>query len=178
MKMSFSKKCLWAKKAAMLNMETENGIAKFYKMARESHLGTRWLGYYSNAYEAAGESGLKALTYRKKMSAKTREQALEKINEYLSKKISVHLRSQIGFIVKTQGNRITVFEKRPLFGDPSETSCLEVFQVRYTNFNNRWHLYWMRKFHIWWPYVPERSIYTIDDCIREVKKDIWGCFWG
>ena len=178
MKMSFLEKYLWAKKATMLNLDTDKGYAEFYKMAKESGLGTRWLAYYANAYEAAGESGLKALTYRKKMPLKIREQALEKINKYLSRKVPVHLRSEIGFLVKTKSNRITVFEKRPLFIDPSKSSCVAAFQVRYTDFDNRWHLCWMRKFHIWWPYIPDQPVYTIDDCIREVKEDIWGCFWG
>ncbi|MCK4421234.1 DUF3024 domain-containing protein [candidate division WOR-3 bacterium] len=178
MKMSFSEKYLWAKKAAMLNIDTDKGYEEFHKMAKESGLGTRWLTYYANAYEAAGESGLKALTYRKKMPVQIQAQALEKINEYLSNRVPVHLRSEIGFLVKTQNNRITVFEKRPLFSDTSKEVCIEAVQIRYTDFDKRWHLYWMRKFHIWWPYIPEQPVYTIDDCIREVKGDIWGCFWG
>ncbi len=63
MKMSFSGKCEWAKKALMAGSDEE-----IYKLAKESGLGIRWLTYYSNAYEAAGESGIKALTYRKNAS--------------------------------------------------------------------------------------------------------------
>lgn len=178
MKLSFNEKLLWAKKAAQLNVETDCGQEEFYKMAKESGLGEKWLSYYANAYEAAGESGLQALSYRKKMPEGIRKEAMEKINKYLSRRVPLHLRSEIGFLVKSQSNIITAYEKRPLFSGPSKTSCIEVLQVRYTDFDNRWHLYWMRKFGKWWPYVPKRPIFTIEDCIREVDADAWGCFWG
>jgi hypothetical protein len=181
--MDFAKKCRWAQKAAPLSKQTTDSdeeYVRFYQLAQDSGLGTRWLAYYSNAYEAAGESGIKALTYRKKLPEIVRSEALNKINKYLDEKRQF-LRSknaQIDFETKYSSNRITVYEKEPLFHDPSETSCIAVFQVRYTDYDNRWHLYWMRKFHQWWPYVPEQHVYTIDDCIREVKQDTWGCFWG
>ena len=162
----------------MLNIDTDKGQEAFYNMAKESGLGEMWLGYYSNAYEAAGESGLKAPSYRRKMPDGIRKEAMGKISKYLSDKVPSHLRSEIGFLVKAQNNRITISEKRPLFSDPSLTSCVEACQVRYTDFDNRWHLYWMRKFHKWWPYIPQKPIYTIKDCIKEIEKDAWGCFWG
>lgn len=178
MKHSFSEKCLWARKATMLDLDTNSGYEKFYRIAAESGLGERWLSYYSNAYEAAGESGIKALSYRKKMPDEMLMDAMKKINKYLFDKFPPNMRKEIGSLVMAKGNRITVFEKRPLFGDPLQASCVEAFQVRYTGFDDRWHLYWMRKFRKWWPYVPEEPIYTIEDCIREVDRDGWGCFWG
>lgn len=178
MKMKLSDKCLWAKKAAGLDIETDEGAAEFYRIARESGLGTRWLSYYANAYEAGGESGLKALSYRCKMHDKIRAEAEGKISRYLDNKIPPNLRAEIGFRIKVHTNRITVIEQRPCFGNRSQMTCLEVFQVRYTDYDNRWHLYWMRKFNKWWPYVPEQPVFTIDDCLREVEQDIWGCFWG
>lgn len=177
-KLGFSDKYLWAKKAALLDVDTKDGYEEFYKMAKESGLGEMWLSYYSNAYEAAGESGLKALSYKKKMPDEIRKDAVDKVNEYLYNRVPSNLRKEIGFLVKARYNRITVSEKRPLFSDPLQTSCIEVFQARYTDFDNRWHLYWMRKFHKWWPYVPKKAIYTVKDCIREVDEDGWGCFWG
>ena len=178
MKLSFAERLLWAKRAAQLNVETDRGQEDFYKIAKESSLGEKWLSYYVNAYKAAEESGLQALSYRKKMPEGIRKEAVEKINKYLSRRVPTHLRSGIGFLVKSQSNTITAYEKRPLFSDASKTSCIEVLQVRYTDFDNRWHLYWMRKFGKWWPYVPKKPVFTIEDCIKEVDVDAWGCFWG
>ncbi|MDI6808578.1 MAG: DUF3024 domain-containing protein [Candidatus Eisenbacteria bacterium] len=177
MKLGFSEKLLWAEKAARLDVETEKGYREFYAIAKRSGLGEMWLSYYANAYEAAGASGLRALSYRRKIAPEIRKHAIDKISKYLVRRVPVHLRSEVGFLVKAQDNRITVSEERPLLADPTETSCSDVFQVRYTDFDNRWHLYWMRKSGTWWPYIPDRPIHTIQDCIREVKADSWGCFW-
>ena len=43
--------------------------------------------------------------------------------------------------------------------------------MRYTDFDNRWHLYWKRKTGKWWPYIPKKSVYTIENYIREVEAD-------
>lgn len=178
MRLSFSEKCKWAKKGSRFDVDTDAGYFAFRKLVKESGMGSDSLMYYSNAYEATGESGIKALSHRKRMSDSVRNQALERIHEYLYNRVPSHLRKEIGFLVKAKDNRITVSEKRPLFSRPSETSCIEIFQVRYTNYDNRWHLYWMRKSGKWWPYVPHDLIQTIDDCLREVQSDGWGCFWA
>jgi hypothetical protein len=185
MKMSFSEICQWAKKAARATKDagdSPESEAEFTHLAQESGLGTRWLAYYTNAYEAAGESGIKALSYRKKMPDEILNEGLKKINDYLDEMRRLlkekAVKAQIDFEPRYKGNQITVYEKRPLFNDPSETSHLAVFQVRYTDYDKRWHLYWMRKFNRWWPYVPDKPVITIEDCIREVENDKWGCFWG
>ncbi len=176
--MGYSDKYSLVKKAAKINLDSDNGYAEFIKLAKESGLAKERLEYYTNAYQAASESGLRALSYRKRMPENIREAALARVNRYLSGRISFHLRSEIGFLVKIQYNRITIAEKRPFFGDPSRTSCLEFCQMRYTDFDNHWHIYWKRKTGKWWPYVPKKTVYTIDDCLREVDEDGWGCFWG
>ena len=81
--MAYSDKYSFIKKAAELDLDTDSGYAEFLKIAKNSNLGEQRLGYYSNAYEAAGDSGLRALSYRKMMSEEIRKPALEEINEYL-----------------------------------------------------------------------------------------------
>ena len=81
--MAYREKYSFIKKAAKLDVDTDSGYYEFLKIAKKSNLGKERLSYYSNAYEAAGDSGLHALSYRKRMSEETRESALEKINKYL-----------------------------------------------------------------------------------------------
>jgi hypothetical protein len=178
MRQDFSKLLFWAKKAAMIDLETDPGQEDFYRLAKESGLGEKQLTYYANAYEAAGESGLRALSYKKRMPEGIRKEVMEKINNYLSSRVPPHLCTEIGFLVKSQGNTIIASDKRISFSNKTKTICIEIFQVRYTDFDNRWHLYWMRKFGKWWPYVTKKPIFTIEDCIRELNEDAWGCFWG
>jgi hypothetical protein len=175
---SFSEKCEWAKKAAELDLDSEKGYFAIGEIAKESRLGRQRLTYYANAYEAAGESGIRALTYRKKTPDSVREEATKRVQDYLANRVDHQFRNEMGFLIDARGNHIIVSEKRPYDSNSHEASCIESFRVRYTDYDNRWHLYWMRKFGQWWPYVPRQPVYTIDDCIREVKEDAFGCFWG
>ena len=45
--------------------------------------------------------------------------------------------NKISFQVTAKDNRITGAEKRPLFGDSAQSSCIDSFQVRYTDFDRR-----------------------------------------
>lgn len=185
MKMSFSEICRRAEQAARVIKdigESPEADAEFHRFALASGLGMRKFTYYVNAYEAAGESGVRALAYRKKPAPGIMEKGLITVNGYLALKRSSFkdpkIRSQIDFAASCRGNNITLYEVRPIYNNPAETSRLEVCQLRYTGYDNRWHLYWMRKFRRWWPYVPDQPVFTIEDCIREVETDTWGCFWG
>ncbi|MFC1807943.1 hypothetical protein ACFL0T_06210 [Candidatus Omnitrophota bacterium] len=60
MALKFSNKCFWAKKAAVLNLDTAKGQKAFYDMSKKSGLGERMLSYYLNAYEAAAHKRRRA----------------------------------------------------------------------------------------------------------------------
>jgi hypothetical protein len=177
---TFEKKCFWAKKAMEIDTYTEKGEKEYSKLAKQSGLGPNQLAYYLNAYEAAGESGVKALVYNKKLPEELKLEATKKISAYLNDKFSSipqQHKHKLGFAAEVQGNRITVYERRPVFSDPSRWCRSSVFQVRYTDYDKRWHLYWRRASGKWWPFVGEYQVHTIIDCIRQVelRKE---CFWG
>jgi hypothetical protein len=140
-----------AKTAAKWDLDSDEGYAATRKLAREAKINKDQLVYYVNAYQAAGESGLKALTYKMPMPEKIRLEATHKISEFLLKHLPQnHHKDKIGFQIVAKGNRITASEKRPLFEDSKQSSCVEFFQVRYTDFDQRWHLYWKRLSGKWW----------------------------
>ncbi len=169
-----------AKIGAKWNLDSEEGYVAIQKLAREAGINKDQLVYYVSAYQAACESGLKALTYKKPMPEEVRIKAVRKVNAFLAARLpkQENAANKVGFQVIAKDNRITASEKRPLFADPSQASCIECFQIRYTDFDQRWHLYWKRLSGKWWPYVPGASVTTIEDCLREIKKDSYGCFWG
>lgn len=177
-KRTFSKIYYWARKAAKLNLDTVQGEDDFYELARESKLGTRQLAYYLNAYQSAGESGLKALSYRRNMPDNLRKDAVRKLSDYLHNRVPEHIRNKVWHIVESQSNRITIIEKRPFYRDRSRTTSSPMCQVRYTDYDERWHLYWRRASGQWWPYIPGHPLDSIEDCIKEINNDPHGCFWG
>ena len=132
-----------------------------------------------NAYEAGGKSGVRALTYKKKMPDTIREEATAGINEFFSKKLPQgEAEGNIWFQVLSEKNSITVSERRPVFKDPSRSTTSPFVQFRYTDFDNQWHMYWHRASGKWWPYVPMKEIHAIEDCLAELEADPHGCFFG
>ena len=57
-----------AETAAKRGLDSEAGYEAFREFAEEAGIKEEQLAYYLNAYQAGGESGLKALTYKKAMS--------------------------------------------------------------------------------------------------------------
>ena len=168
-----------AKTAAKWDLDTDEGYEKFRFFALEQGIKEENLAYYLNAYQANGESGLKALTYKKLMPEGVRIEATPTMNEYFAVKLPQNGHAgKIWFRVVARDNRITAAERRPYFQDPSKTTTNEFFQVRYTDYDGKWHMYWKRASDKWWPYVPTRKINSIDDCLAELEADPRHCFLG
>jgi len=83
-----------------------------------------------------------------------------------------------GFLVKAQGNKIIIAERRPFFMDSSKWTTSEFIRMVYTDYDNRWHLYWKRSSGKWFPFVPEKPVFTVEDCIREFDGKSATPFWG
>ncbi len=167
------------KMAAEWDLDTDEGYEKFRLFALENGIKAENLAYYLNAYQAAGESGLKSLTYKKPMLEEVWIEATRKMNEYFAARLPKNEHAgKLSFQVVAKDNRITASERRPYFQDPSKITTSEFFQVRYTDYDGKWHLYWKRASGKWWPYVPTRKINSIDDCLAELEADPQHCFLG
>ena len=101
------------------------------------------------------------------------------MNEYFAARLPQNEHAgKLWFRVVAKDNRITAAERRPYFRDHSRTTTSEFSQVRYTDYDGKWHLYWKRASDKWWPYVPTREIHSIDDCLAELEADPRHCFLG
>lgn len=160
-------------------METPEGYDRMRFLALEEGMKKETLMYYANAYQAAGKSGVRAISYKKRMQESVRAEAVKTVNEFLLNRLPKNLPAgTIWFQSVAKDNHIIAIEKRPLFGDPKQFSAIEIFQIRYTDYDKRWHLYWKRLSGKWWPYIGEKEIKTVADCLREVASDDSGCFFG
>jgi len=179
MRRTFEEICDLAQKAAQFDLDTEKGYAAIGELAQEAKIKRDTLVYYLNAYEANGESGVRALTYKKKMPDTVREEATARINEYFSKRLPQgEAEGKIWFQVVSEKNSITVSERRPHFRDSSRSTTSPFVQLRYTDFDGQWHMYWHRASGKWWPYVPMKEIHSIKDCLTELEADPHHCFFG
>ena len=177
-KRSFAEICRVAKKAAEYDVDTDQGYIDFRALASREGINHNYLIYYTNAYEAAEESGVRALSYKKRMPEDVRHAATQKIERFLLTRLPKDCPDKLWFRTQVKDNRIILSERRPYFMDNNRTTTSDFAQLRYTDYDKRWHLYWKRASGKWWPYVPGKDARTVDDCIREITNDGFGCFWG
>ena len=168
-----------AKQAAGFAQDKDEGYDRMRFLALEEGMKRETLEYYGNAYQAAGESGVLALSYKKRMPENILAAAVKTVNKFLLRRLPKNLPAgAIWFQSVARENHITALEKRPLFGDPKQFSAIEIFKIRYTDYDQRWHLYWKRASGKWWPYIGTKEVKSVENCLREVGSDDSGCFWG
>jgi len=176
---SFKEILRLARQTAKFALDEDEGYDRMRFLALEEGMKRETLEYYGNAYQAAGESGVRALSYKKRMPENIRVEAVKVVNKFLLNRLPKNLPAgAIWFQSVAKDNHITALEKRPLLGDPTQFSAVEIFQIRYTDYDQWWHLYWKRLSGKWWPYIGKKEVKFVEDCLREVENDDSGCFWG
>jgi hypothetical protein len=77
----------------------------------------------------------------------------------------------------TRGNRVTLFESRPLFIDPGIRNEVKVAQLEYSPESDSWTLYWYDRKNRRQPYPTGRNRDVLEKLIREIDSDPTGIFW-
>jgi hypothetical protein len=131
--------------------------------------------YYLNAYEEGGESGLKAIHKPDIIPEDIAQRTIAKIK----KVFKASFPESFKFRVTDEGTAIAVYEIQKEFDDEGEY-LRPGFQLRLTLENGWWHVYWRRKFEVWWPYVSDDTTRThsLTEVLEMVIADKHGCFWG
>jgi len=89
-----------------------------------------------------------------------------------------HLQDQLRLVYEVEGHRVSVFEERPRWDDPSQWVRTGIARFRYFRSRGTWTLYWMRrdlKWHIYDPETPQRDLPTL---VKVVDQDRYGAFFG
>jgi len=112
------------------------------------------------------------------LSSLTKNLIETKLARYCERRIPEHARSQVRIAFKLRGNVVTLFEERPLFGDPSKWSSVTVAQFRFDPADNKWTLYCADRNSNWHKYEGMESQRDLDQLLGEVDRDPTGIFWG
>jgi len=73
---------------------------------------------------------------------------------------------------------IMIFERRPTYQQPTETTDTPAAKLKYLRTKNEWRLFWMRGDLKWHAYNPKKKSVKLSDHVIEIKSDPYGCFWG
>ena len=145
----------------------------FHEYAKEQGLTVNEVVYYLNAYEYGGVAGLAAIRNPGIIPPDIARGAIEEIGEALD----AHFTWPMAYRLTDEGMSIGVYQiQERMNGD---RYLFPICQFRLTLKGKMWHLYWMRKFDVSWPYPPAagRHRYMLKARIEQLLLDEDGCFW-
>lgn len=113
------------------------------------------------------------------MLPQTQAQEVEQVlGEFCRREPPPHVRSQLEYAVRIDGNAVTLVELRPAFrADIGRTESL-VARFRFNAKEGLWQLFW-RDRNLWWHrYSRVRPARRLATLFAEVRRDPTGIFWG
>jgi hypothetical protein len=157
-------------RATIEAMEVYGGERGFMESMNRFRLGEEKLEMWISAYEEGGNPGIRALTETFDMDKETVTFALKQINDFIQATWP-----GIEHRIVRRRNRMTLSIK-----DRDQNNFDDLCQLRFTPFDERWHLYWKRNNGKWFPYVTDYE--NIDGLLWKtlylIKLDEFGCFFG
>ena len=108
---------------------------------------------------------------------------LEKINKIMESYISKvrpapDIRHQLDLSYEIKGQSVILNEVRPIWNNPKEIRSYGYAKTTYVKSKNIWKVYWMRADLKWHPYYPKPIVKSLNEFLRLVDKDEYGCFMG
>lgn len=105
---------------------------------------------------------------------------IEKIMvEYLDKiRPPVHIRNELDIAFRIENQSVELFEIRPAFQRPDQKIEHAIAKATYVKRAKKWRLYWMRADLKWHRYKPVPEVNNLEEFIKIVEEDTFGCFYG
>jgi hypothetical protein len=89
-----------------------------------------------------------------------------------------HIRPELDIGYRVEGQSVLLFEMRPTWREPSTKIESPVAKFTYVKTSGIWKIYWMRADLKWHSYQPHPEVDDIEDFLKVVDADEYGCFWG
>lgn len=107
---------------------------------------------------------------------KRTEQALDRFLE--RRRPAPHLRPQLDMADRIEGQSVVIFEVRPDWMDPSQTTANPVAKATDVRSRDVWKIFWQRRDLKWHGYDPVPTVGSVDKFLEVVDRDQYCCFWG
>jgi len=89
-----------------------------------------------------------------------------------------HIRPQLDYDYRIDGQSITIVSIRPWWNDPSRTMEEPIAKATYVKTTDQWKVYWMRGNLKWYPYDPRPTVTDLRAFTKLVLEDRHCCFFG
>jgi len=101
----------------------------------------------------------------------------EELESYIEKiRPKPEIRNEIDIEYKINSQSIEIIENRKINSSMIESPIAKATYIKSTE---EWKIYWKKSDMKWHLYEPKKvRIRTLEDAIRIIEKDEYGCFWG
>ena len=102
----------------------------------------------------------------------------DKMDQYINKiRPEEKMRPELDIFYKIDKQSVEIYEIRQLPGHKRQ-SMSQIAKATYIRTGKLWYIFWMRADEKWHKYEPVKEVKSIDEFIKVVEEDIYGCFWG
>ena len=103
----------------------------------------------------------------------------EAVGDYVeSKRPGPDIRPELDIGFKITGQSFMIFEIRPDPRNSQRKMETPVAKATYVKSRRIWKLYWMRADLKWHRYEPLADTGVLEQVLKEIDRDPFGCFWG
>ncbi|MEZ4949438.1 MAG: DUF3024 domain-containing protein [Saprospiraceae bacterium] len=88
------------------------------------------------------------------------------------------IRSQVDLGYSFDGKNIEIFERRPIWNEPSKFENYPFAKITYTKSSQIWKLYWKRASGKWESYSYFPSSTHLEELLSCIDEDAYACFKG
>ncbi|WP_275286178.1 DUF3024 domain-containing protein [Halomonas elongata] len=101
------------------------------------------------------------------------------VDDFMSRnRPPVHIRPQLDFSFRIDGQNLELFEVRPRWDDPSDTMENSIAKASYVKNRDEWKVYWQRADLKWHRYEPTPVVMSVEAFLALVEQDEYACFFG
>jgi len=101
-----------------------------------------------------------------------------KLQKYCEQRIPEHAKSSVRITFKFFGAKVTLWEERPAFSDPTVWIGVVFAQFRFNSITKKWTLYCADRNSRWHKYIGVEPTEDFKKLLKEVDRDPTGIFWG
>lgn len=107
-----------------------------------------------------------------------RQEVDDVLGEFCRREPPAHVRNELEYAVRIDGNAVTLVELRPAFrAEVGRTESL-VARFRFVSTSSTWQLFWRDRNCDWHRYTAARPTKRLSMLFAVVRRDPTGIFWG
>jgi hypothetical protein len=88
------------------------------------------------------------------------------------------IRPQLDYTYKIENLSVVIYEVRPDWLNKKVITEMGIAKTTFVKSRNSWKIYWKRANDNWDPYEPKPVVKQLNDFLKVVVEDKYGCFFG